>query len=236
MAWGPRAQGLAAGLVLVLGAGLVLRGTGPAPGDRAIPPLASPPATLQIAAFGTSLTARNAWPDGLQAALRACLMQQVQVDRVAGVGQGSQWGLAQVSQVVALRPDIVLIEFTANDADLLDGVSVARSRAQHAQILAELRRDLPEARLVLMTMNPVSGWQRVKRLRLGAYHAMYRKLARDADVGLADLTPRWNVAPQDLRHAPDGLHPTGAATQVVVTPALTGLIGQAMGQSCGPPV
>lgn len=172
----------------------------------AIPPFEDPARPAQILAFGTSLTARAPWPEDLGDTLSACLGHPVQMARVAQNGMGSAWALEQLDRVIAARPDLVLVEFAINDADLLDGVSLRRSRAQHADLLAGLRRALPDTRVLLMTMNPVSGPLRhLQRPRLGAYYGMYHELAAAHGAGLADLYPRWQASgPADL---PDGLHP-----------------------------
>jgi len=188
--------------------------TGPVPGDLPVAPFDRPGAPARIVAFGTSLTARNAWPDGLAARLTDCLGHPVAVIREAAVGMGSDWGLTRIDAVAAQDPDLVLIEFAANDADLLDADGLAAARIRHVALLKALRTALPEARLMLMTMNPVGGLHRVKRARLAAHHAMYRDLARADDVG--------------------GLHPDDAATAAVVVPALAGLIARAAGRPACP--
>jgi lysophospholipase L1-like esterase len=189
----------------------------------------------RIVAFGTSLTASNAWPDGLAAALGACLGHPVAVIRVARNGAGSDWALTQLDRVVAARPDAVLIEFAVNDADILDGIPVAASRARHAAILDALAARLPEARLVLMTMNPVTGpVRRLQRPFLADYEAMLRGLAAGTGAALADLAPRWRAAfaADPALAPPDGLHPGDAATAAVTVPALAGMLAAAAGRTC----
>lgn len=199
--------------------------------DRPLPAGAPP---TRIVAFGTSLTAGNAWPDGLAAQLSACLDRPVQVIRVARNGMGVQWALTQIEAVRAARPDLVLVEFVINDADVLDGVSLAKSRAGHERLLADLRAALPEAEVMLMTTPPVSGLlRRLQRPRLAAYDGMLRDLAAAEEVALADLAPRWHAARRadPALRAPDGLHPDDNGTAVVTVPALAALIGGR--QACG---
>lgn len=185
---------------------------------------------LRIVAFGTSLTAGNAWPDVLAETLRSCLDRPVDMRRVARAGAGSAWGLAQVGRVAALRPDLVLIEFAINDANLRDGVWPWQGRATHDRMLAALKQDLPEAQLLLMTMNPVRGVHRVLRAGLGIHYRSYDGLARTHDTGLAVLSRQWADAALPSGSIPDGLHPGDAATRAVVVPHLARMIAGAMGR------
>lgn len=147
---GDRARlALLAGLALLTGAALwlwpapsVRSWIWPAPpaGNRPIPPwdAAARPDPLRITAFGSSLTHRPDWPDRLAARLERCLgtTRRVEIARVSAGGAGSAWGQAQVAAVIATRPDLVLIEFAINDADLRNGISLERSRDQHRRSCA----------------------------------------------------------------------------------------------------
>ncbi|PJE33824.1 acyl-CoA thioesterase [Pseudooceanicola lipolyticus] len=187
-------------------------------------------APLSVVAFGTSLTASNPWPEALQAELASCLDAPVTVQRVAGSGQGSTWALAQWQQVAAQEPDVILLEFAINDGDLWDGISLRQSRAQHAELLTQLTGALPQARILLMVMNPVTGLQRLKRPRLGQYYAISHALAEEYDTGLADFAPRWQALPPGW--APDGLHPSAEAATAMLPPVLAPMIAAAAGQTC----
>lgn len=199
-----------------------------APADRPLPAAALPDHPLRIVAFGTSLTARALWPERLAADLTRCLGHPVMVDRIARPGADSGWGLAQAGQVLEARPDIVVIEFAINDADLFDGVSLDTSVARHLQLIGRLTEGNKGPAVLLMTTNPVaSGWRRVQRLRLGAYYLAYRGLAAQTGSGLADLWPRWTVP-----IGGDGLHPDPEAEAEVALPVLTRLIADRHGKSC----
>ena len=156
-----RAATAVAGAVLVLLAVALFVRPGKVPGDPGDVPSATGrdiPATLHLVAAGTSLTSRGFWPDDLGARLGRCLGVPVVVDRVAKAGANSDWGLAQVPGIVALSPDLVLIEFAINDADMLDGVALERSRGNLRAIIAGVRDSRPEALMqqVLATMKAKS--------------------------------------------------------------------------------
>jgi lysophospholipase L1-like esterase len=122
------------------------------------------------------------------------------------------------------------VEFAANDADLLDGVSPARSARQHAGLITGLQAALPDTRIVLMTMNPVSGLHRILRARLGQHHALYGALAERHDVALVNLNRRWKESGTGA--PPDGLHPAPAQTAPIIAPALATVIGASLGRDC----
>lgn len=233
---------LAAGAVLAIagGAGVVTvlspaADPGP-PADRPLPPLPRGAAPLRIVLLGTSLTARPGWPDRLPDALSACLPAVPEVVRMAEPGAGSAWGLAQAGRAAALRPDLVLIEFAVNDADLLDGVSLATAAAQHRALAAALRAGAPDVALGLMTMSPAEGPRGWARPRLAAHYAQYRSLAAGLGAGLLDLYPRWMARPPAARGmAADGLHPDSEVAAAVVLTALVPWVAAAAGAICPVP-
>jgi lysophospholipase L1-like esterase len=224
-----------AGLAVAIGLG---RGAaGPqSPQHRAIPALpAAAAGELRLVVLGTSLTQGGTWPEALGAALNACSARPVTVLRVARAGAHSGWGLDQAATVAALRPDLVLIEFAINDADLRDGPGLAAARANHLALVAALGAAWPQARLVLMTMSPAFGPRGLMRPRLEAHHAQYRAMAAAGDLGLIDLAPLWARAlSPDRRRGlmPDGLHPTDAAVRDVALPAMIAQVAVAV-PGCG---
>lgn len=200
--------------------------------DRALPPLPdrADSAPLTVVAFGTSLTASNPWPDTLQTQLAACFDGPVKVVRVARSGEGTNWALSHWEEVVAQDPDVILLEFAINDGDLWDGIPPDQSRAQHVALLDHLSSALPDARILLMTMNPVTGLQRLKRPRMASYYAINHDLAERYGTGLADFTPRWLALP--VGWAPDGLHPSAEAANAMLPPVLAPMIAAAAGRTC----
>lgn len=208
--------------------------------DRPLPPMQmAANAPVSIIVFGTSLTANYDWPDVLGDRLGFCLQRSVSVTAVARAGQGSGWalseGLAQIKEQAAA--DLIIAEFAINDADILDGVWLKDSRRQHDALIGQLRDVLaPGGGILLMTTNPVEGLVRhLQRPRLMGYYGLYPQLAETHDLGLADLTPRWQaaMAAADGSLFQDGLHPTQAAARAVIVPALAEQIATAFGhQGC----
>lgn len=182
-----------------------------------------------LVAFGTSLTDRGSWPAELVQILEPCFPEGLRLERVAGVGKGSEWGLDAVNSVIVAQPDFVLFEFAINDADLLDGVGVNDSRSNHLAIIKLLRSALPGVRIAIVTTNPAFGPRGWMRPRLAEYYEMYREIAAlENDVTLIDLFPLWRqvLADSSDRLLPDGLHPTNKAVREIALPALkAGVLG-----------
>lgn len=217
---------IAGGIAGLVAGGLVLADRtpdAPPPGDVPLPAIVVPDRPLRLAILGTSLAARYAWPGALAARLSACLPQPVALGLFAKPGMGSAWGETVVAEAARFDPDIVLIEFLANDADLRHLRSIAGSRDSHARIIAALRAGGRAPAIALMTMNPAFGLRGLMRPRQAAFDAMYRGLAREAGTGLIDLAPRWREALRTADRAtliPDGLHPTEAAQAAITLPPI----------------
>ena len=225
--------GFAVALIFCSGSLLVFPSYPKAIADRMLPawPLQGD-TPVTIAFMGTSLTAGSPWPDRVAAALSVCLARPVRALRFAQGGATSVWGRGQTAAVIAAAPDIVVVEFAINDADLRHGVSLAASADNHAAILDGLRQGVPEGFVVLMTTNPARGMRQLLRPRLPAYYGLYHRLAADKDVGLIDLTPRWLAVRNMAQSLPDGVHPTDAAALAVVGPVMTAYLARLLGGTC----
>lgn len=225
--------GLAAALIVWLGSLFMMSSYLEQTTDRSLSAMALPgDAPVTIAFMGTSLTAGTPWPDRVAEALAICGPSPVRALRFAQGGATSVWGRGQTEAVIAANPDIVVVEFAINDADLRRGLSLSASAQNHHAMLTRLKHGLPEARIVLMTTNPVFGLRRVLRPRLPAYYALYHRLAADHDTGLIDLTPRWLAVPDMMQSLIDGLHPTDVAAISVVVPVATSYLAGLLGRGC----
>lgn len=193
--------------------------------------LASMPAAahdpLKIVTFGTSLTARGGWQATLGEKLGACLERPVEVDTVALSGSTTEWALTQTDKVAALKPDIVLVEFYANDAALDRLITLGGSRENIGKILDALRAGAPKARIVSMTMNPISGLRGWIRPRLSAFVAAHREAAAERGIETVDFGPLWEALPPDELAAaiPDGAHPLPEAARRIIVPELVRRLG-----------
>ena len=218
---------IAAGLLFVL-----MPPLGLTPQHRPLPKITPANAALNITVFGTSLSADTSWADNLGQALEICLKRPVNISRVTRAGSGSAWGLTALADVQATQPDLVIVEFAINDADLRDGVGLKTSIEQHQRLISQLQTEIPQAQILLMTTNPAYGLRSLLRPRLRAYYQSYRGLAARLDTGLADVYGHWLSADKPLRRFPDGLHPTDKAARTVILPVLLSIIAAALDQGC----
>lgn len=193
----------------------------PAPADIALSAPERP--VRHLAVLGTSLSL-GSWPEALRAALSACQGHAVRLTRVADPGANSFQGLSALSRIIDADPDLVLIEFAINDADLADGLARDDAANNIATMLDALALEAPDAQVMLLTMSPAHGLRGLKRPFLARYYGDVRTLAAAHGTGLADLYPRWRTR-EDWRAAlPDGLHPTETAARAMILPVLLPLL------------
>lgn len=187
---------------------------------------------VTVVAFGTSLTHRPGWVDAISENLSGCSYPTIDLRRLSQPGANSRWAMTQIETLAAMRPDIVLMEFAINDADLYDGVSLAESRELTTRLLSALHTDIPEARIVLMTMNPVRGViGQARRPRLADYYQSYRDIAAEHGTGLIDFAARWKTTGVSTTEIPDGLHPTAEASTKLMVEILTDYLARATGSA-----
>lgn len=204
--------------------------------------LASRDAVLQgnavtILALGTSMTANYQWPHELARELNRCFDQKIYIEVLATAGANSTQADYQFSSRKNRMPDVVMIEFASNDADLLDGVTLDKSRLNHNRLLVRIREEVPRSKVMLMTMSPVFGVRSWFRPRLAHYYAMYRELAKNKDVVLVDIVNGWNkffVISGD-EEFPDGLHPRQSLASRIVLPEVLNQMKLILGEHrlCG---
>lgn len=193
--------------------------------------LADPAQPLRIVTFGTSLTARGGWQQGLQEMLQTCSGTPASIKIVARSGASSEWGLTALDEVVRAQPDIVLIEFAINDGALQNLVTVGRSRANLAQMITRLQELKPAPRIAVMAMNPAWGMRGLVRPFLKSYLDAHRKVAESMNVGFLDHGPAWRSLTTEAFHeaVPDGVHPRAEVTSRLINPAIASWIA---GKSC----
>lgn len=224
-------------LVVVSAGGVILAGVAPdlwrrgPPVDVAMAALRDGAGPVRVAVLGTSLSARATWPDEVGARLAACLGREVEVARVAKPGATSDWGVEQIGAVGALRPDVAIVEFAINDGDLLDGLSLSRSAANHEALVGALQGQ--GARVLLLTTNPVGWLAGAKRPLLPVYQDIYPTLAARLGVGLFDGERRWRQEKGWREGLVDGVHPDPAVEAQLYAEPMAQLIGRAFGAECG---
>lgn len=188
-------------------------------GARVILPTEAPGPPHRILILGTSLTHGEAWVADLEAQLQDCA-PDVTVTALARPGAASDWGAGALETHLAkAHYDLVVVEFTANDASLANGMPLIRSRALHETMIDQIRdRDME---VILATMSPAWGQNALERPGQRRYAGLYRDLAAEWGTGLIDTRADWQALPQSTRGTlvPDGLHPTGEGHGQITLPA-----------------
>lgn len=182
---------------------------------------------LTVVALGTSLTHSGGWLKPLETQLSKCLHRSVNVLDFGRDGAISDWGVAVLEDVVHAGPDVILIEFSINDAALAKGISLRRSRENVKTIVLRLRDALPHLKIFLMTMSPTFGPRAWIRPQIDAYYDVYRTLAAELDVGYIDNLSNWNNLPELRARIPDGLHPMPEWAGRILVPSIVRAIGSA---------
>ena len=156
--------------------------------------------------LGTSLTAGlglepdSAYPQQIQQKIDAGALPYQTVN--AGVSGETSAGLLRRLDWVLREPAaVIVVETGANDG--LRGQSVEATRATIAQILARIRQQRPDARVVLAQMEaPTNLGADYTR----AFHAMFPSLAKEYGVTLMPFLLD-GVAGRALFNQGDGVHP-----------------------------
>jgi acyl-CoA thioesterase-1 len=199
--------------------GVVVAPTGT---DGALVPR-DPVGPLRILLVGTSLTARGSWPRLLEAQLVSCAPRGVEVRTLARAGMGIRWGLPELRRRFAASepplPDIVVVEFAANDATLTRGLPLDVAKARTRDLIA-LVRSIGAVPFV-STMNPAWAEEWITRPGQARYHGIYRDVAAETGAGLIDTAPVWQTLPREDRRrlVPDNGHPTDEGAALITVPA-----------------
>jgi acyl-CoA thioesterase I len=191
-----------------------------------------------IAVYGTSLTAGGQWSKQFAAVLAAKYGEKALFRNAASAGKDSNWGLENIEErVFPHQPDLLFVEFAMNDAIKPRGTSVDQARKNLETMLDMTRKKFPKCEIMLMSMNPDVKHLLLKRPSSGRpnlpeYYAMYAEVAKKRDLHFIDLFKAWNAFLRDdldtmQKHIPDGVHPNGPGTKMVITPTVLKAIGVA---------
>jgi lysophospholipase L1-like esterase len=188
---------------------------------------------ITIATLGTSLTAgiqpSYSWQRNLHVSLQSGKSLGSVVLNYGVSGASSSVGLSSLEELIHSRPDIVLIEFSVNDAYSPYSITTEQSKSNIEQIVELMRADNPLVKICLTILNPpVPGSSAsTSRPNYADYKAVYYDLAsEDEGLVLIDCSSSWGAP--TLEQIPDGLHPPvdqfNAVSLPVITNALLPLI------------
>ena len=178
----------------------------------------SAPAALDdrrtILFLGTSLTAGlglepdSAYPQQIQRKIDASRLPYQVVN--AGVSGETSAGLLRRLDWVLRRPaEVIVVETGANDG--LRGLPVSATRTTIGEVLSRIRRERPNAAIVLVQMEapPNLGQEYTSE-----FHAMFAELAREHGATLMPFLLE-GVAGESRLNQNDGMHPNNAGERIV---------------------
>jgi len=199
---------------------------------------ASKPQTVVV--YGTSLTVKGTWVTALNEYFEKQHPGEVNFVKAAKSGMDSNWGVANFKErVLSQNPDLVFIEFSANDAATPRGISIEKSLANLDTMIQELHGQNPKAEVVLQTMNPAWDSPRMQKKKYGserpnlaAYYDAYRHYANEHGLPLVDNYTNWQKILQEeperfQKMVPDGIHPSSTSSLAVTWPAVEALLEKA---------
>lgn len=187
--------------------------------------------------LGTSLTEGETWPAAFMQRLEACGFAPSSYV-LSRAGETSRWGgqALLAAKDAGLRvPDVALIEFSVNDADIRQLISPSQSAENIKGLVALLQEMNPEVRVILLGMYPGFGIRGALRFRYGAYLTELQRIAaRHQNSGYLDLTHPWEVVLRmgSNKKMPDGLHPASEIADQVNSSAIFEYLNLSEGFRC----
>lgn len=191
-----------------------------------------------VVLYGTSLTAGGAWSVATKEWFAEHFADKATVINSAGPGQNSQWGVANLNErVLAHQPDLVLIEFSYNDAHEKFKLTVEQAAKNLDAIVRGIKAKRPTCDIVLQVMN--ANWDgnsdkkpMSSRPQLTAFNDNYRAYAKANQLPLIDHFPTWQALkdkdPERFHSfVPDGTHPTKEGSLAITWPAVKALLERA---------
>ncbi len=184
-----------------------------------------------VIVYGTSLTHGGAWTGATKRWFDQTYPDKVKFFNSGSPGQNSDWGVANLkTKVLDHRPDLVILEFSYNDAHDKFNMPVEQGAANLRKMIEMIRSQDPDAAVVLQTMN--IGWDAPNgngslshRPDLEQYNDNYRKLAGEMSLPLLDHYVAWKRQKEsDAKtyqcYVPDGTHPSAEGSLAVTWPAV----------------
>lgn len=191
-----------------------------------------------VVLYGTSLTHGGEWAVATKTWFAERFADKATVINSAGPGQNSQWGVANLNErVLAHQPDLVLMEFSYNDAHEKFKLTVEQAAKNLDAMVRSIRSKRPSCDIVLQVMN--ANWDGTSdkrpmssRPQLTAFNDNYRAFAKANHLPLLDHFPAWQALKDkdpERFHAfvPDGTHPTKAGSLAVTWPAVKAMLERA---------
>jgi len=184
-----------------------------------------------VVIYGTSLSAGGAWALAVKGWFDTNYPSLVTFINCSGPGQNSSWGVTNLqSKVLARHPNLVLIEFSYNDAHDKFKMPVEQGAANLAQMVQAILKQDTNTTIVLQIMNvgwdaPNGNQSSSHRPQLEKYNLTYRLYAKEHNLPLLDHYPNWlrlkESEPEIFQaYVPDGTHPNKEGSIAVTWPSV----------------
>ncbi len=120
--------------------------------------------------------------------LQTTCSPEITLTNLAVGGTSTPWGLTRIPDVVASRPDLVILAFGMNDSS---GRSAEEYKSNIAAMIKSTRETLPNAEFILVaTMLGNQDWVTLKHELFPQYRTALQELT-EPGVAVADMTSIW---------------------------------------------
>ena len=120
--------------------------------------------------------------------LKETYSQNITLTNLAVGGTSTPWGISRIPDVVAAKPDLVILAFGMNDSS---GRSAAEYKSNIAEMIESTREASPETEFILIaTMLGNSDWVTLKHDLFPQYRDALAELVQPG-IALADMTSIW---------------------------------------------
>lgn len=183
-----------------------------------------------VVVYGTSLTLYGEWAVAMQSWFNTNYPGQVTFINSGGSGMNSGWGVTNLqNKVLDHRPNLVVVEFSFNDAHTNFNLSGAQARTNLNTMVQGIHEQDTDTTVLLQIMNVP--WNapgnpaRAARPQLETFNDNYRQFAEADDLPLIDHYPAWLALQQTNQtlfqnYIPDGAHPNATGSLAITWAAL----------------
>ena len=176
--------------------------------------------TQTIVCLGTSLTQACYYPEVLQQELPGA-----KVINMGFGGKNSNTLKTKISEIIKMKPDIVLYESSINDACIVERYDKALTLDECRDNLQMICDSLKQFGLYFMTMNfPLDTLlfnrnPAKDRPHFYEYVGLFRWVATENSIPVIEILSKWyNI--NYLDYAPDGLHSNEKAAKELIVPEI----------------
>lgn len=167
------------------------------------------------AGYGLEDAAHQSYPADLEKLLHA-RGYPYRVANAGASGETTKDAVARVHTIVAMHPDVVLVEFGGNDG--LRGLSMEITRKNLTSVVATLTAAHIRVLLAGITLPPNYGADYIR-----SFNAVFRDVAKNEHVPLLPMLYE-GVYQQPETIQQDGIHPTAKGSQLIAEHMLPSLV------------